>query len=163
MTMNAAQKAWATRRARAAAALLATAAPITPVAAWQPSQTQTISATAADVRRTAEVDDCHLVELYVEDDKVGSGRRLFVVLETGASMVRLFQPSQLVTITVCRKYFDRKHIAQKRGVARQRVAEIIRRNRALADRVNDAKLLRGADMLQDGGADAVRALQLLVA
>src|SRR5882672_1447324 len=169
--MNAAHKAWATRRARAAAAALMTSVAAMPAPApveAKPAGVHNVH-TSADLvgigavspvifRGTQAVTDCQLVEISVDDSAVGSGRRLFVVLEEGDKMVRLFSPAKLVTITVDRKYFDKYGYWPARGVKRSRVAEIIRRNIALADKINAAKL---EDAVSDGGADAVAALQLL--
>jgi hypothetical protein len=163
--VNAAQKAWATRRARLTATTAAVVIAATPAAAIvNVSNDATLAALttinpAAATRQVAAEVAC-VVELYV-DEQIGCGRFLFVVVEEGPQIVRLLRPSSLETVTVSRKYFDTHKIVPKRGaVNRTRVANIIRRNRALADKVNDRK---GADVLADGGADAALALQLLAA
>lgn len=163
--MNAAQKAWATRRARLAAGVatvmaVSAAAPVVN-RSWEQPVAQGRAATPQEVRATAPVTECELVEISIDEATVGSGRRLFVVLEMGERMVRLFSPARLVTVAVERKYFEKYAIDARRGVKRSRVAEIIRRNRALADRVNEAEQRTASEMLADGGADAVRALELL--
>lgn len=145
--LSPAQKAWVTRRAMQAA-----------------SATVTVPAVAAPVSRiiqlkpvAAPVADEPLVNLWVDDPAVGCGLRLFVVVDRGDRFVSLMTPS-LATIRVERKYFDRYAKPATRGVRRSRVAEIIRRNVAFADRVNAGA---GRDVLSDGGAFLSTALRLV--
>lgn len=97
-----------------------------------------------------------MVEIELDCKEVGSGRRRYVVLDTGARMVRLFSASSLIAIDVHRLEFEKRARAVKFNP--KTVAEIIRRNIALADRLND----KAADVvLFDGGEAAVRALAVL--
>lgn len=167
--MTPAQKAWATRKARLAASVAAvvsaTSASALPPSSvivnrsWEQPVAQ-VPAVAVPVFQTTPVERCELVEISIDDSKCGSGRRLFVVLEIGERMVRLFSPSSLVTVVVARSYYEKYAVGAK-GVKRSRVAAIIRRNRALADKVNEAEQRTAAAALPDGGADGVRALELL--
>src|SRR5579864_7767119 len=103
--MNAAQKAWATRRAREAAR--ADIATISrgieqPSAAYDPKKP--------------------VVDINLDDPKVGCGLRRYVVLECGTRWVKLFYYPSLITVRVDRLTFDRKaklaKDAKKRVIAR---------------------------------------------
>jgi hypothetical protein len=162
--MNAAQKAWATRRANGwqpkgeATAkhrkhLLDTTTPKPAEPDWRNPK----PVIAVDRDAMNPVAEFEFVEFWVDDADVGCGQFRFLVLDRGAHKVRLFYLSRLATIVVDRKKFDDNHTPARR-VNRTTLADIIRRNVAMADRVND-----GAQrpVLSDGGTFAVRALELI--
>jgi hypothetical protein len=138
--MNAAQKAWATRRARDAARadiVRLNAGVETPAVAYRENKP--------------------VVDINIDDAKVGCGTRRFVVLDCGPRVVRLFYYPTLVTITVDRLTFDRK-AKYARDSKREKIAAIIRKNQKLADTINgEARKI----VVPDGGADAVKALEML--
>jgi hypothetical protein len=162
--MNPAQKAWATRRAQG----------------WQPKAirsetTQKLLTIEAAPRPRAEPQDWmkpqladdrnamtaltefEMVELYVDDAAVGCGLRRFIVLDRGPHKARLFCASPMATIIVDRSRLD-EFAVPARKVRRDILTEVIHRNIAIADRVNDKAMKNKAD---DGGVYAVRALALL--
>jgi hypothetical protein len=89
--MNAAQKAWATRRAREAARA--------DIAALNKG----IETPAPAFRETKPV-----VDLNIDHKDVGCGMRRFVVLDCGPRLVKLFYYQTLTAITIDRLTFDRK-------------------------------------------------------
>lgn len=138
--MNAAQRAWATRRARDAARVeIATikAGVTKPSPAFDP--------------------DKPVVDLWLDDARVGCGQRRFIVLEVGTKHVKLFYPPQLVLVTVDRVTFDR-HAKPARDAKVRKLARIIRGNVASAKRINEAA---GRPVMPDGGARAKQALKVL--
>lgn len=138
--LNAAQRAWATRRARDAARVeIATikAGVTKPSPAYDP--------------------DKPVVDLWLDDARVGCGQRRYIVLEVGTKHVKLFYPPQLVMITVDRVTFDR-HARPARDAKVRKLARIIRDNVAAAKRVNEAA---GKPVMPDGGARAKQALRAL--
>lgn len=139
-TMNAAQRAWATRRARDAAR-----ADIKTIAAGieQPSA-------AYDPKKP-------VVDIWLDDAKVGCGMRRYVVLECGPRAVKLFYYPSLVTVTVDRLTFDRK-AKPARDARKRKIAQIIRDNVALAERVNAQA---GRPVMAEGGARAKQTLAVL--
>ena len=138
--MNAAQKAWATRRAQAAAR-------------------SDIATLKAGVTKPSPAYDPEkpVVDLWLDDVKVGCGQRRYVVLEVGAKAVKLFYPPQLVMVTVDRLTFDR-HAKPAKNAKPRKLARIIRDNVASAKRINEAA---GRPVMPDGGARAKQALQVL--
>jgi|SRR5581483_12307170 len=116
-TLSPAQKAWATRKARdrarasIAAVKVGIAAPSPVVAGGD-----------------------KVVDLYLDDSRVGCGLRRFVVLEVGRKWVKLFSAPQLATVTVDRPTFDR-WAKPARDAKPRKIAEIIRRNVAEAKRL----------------------------
>ena len=138
--MNAAQRAWATRRSREAARAdiqKLNAGIATPAPAFKESKP--------------------VVDLWVDDAKIGCGRRRFVVLDCGPRVVRLFCYPLLTTIIVDRLTFDRS-AKYARDSKPSKIADIIRANLKMADRINaQAKAM----VFNDGGADAARALEVL--
>lgn len=138
--MNAAQRAWATRRAHAAARV-------------------EIAAIKAGVTRPSPAydPDKPVVDLWLDDAKVGCGQRRYIVLEVGTKAVKLFYPPQLVLVTVDRVTFDR-HARPARDAKVRKLARIIRDNVAAAKRVNEAA---GKPVMPDGGARAKQALKVL--
>lgn len=138
--MNAAQRAWATRRAKAAA---------------RADQQQLAAGIAAP--STAFRERKPVVDINIDHRDVGCGMRRFVVLDCGPRLVRLFYYPTLTTIVIDRLTFDRK-AKPARDTKRETITRIIRANQAIADRVNNqAKAI----VLKDGGADAVKALEVL--
>jgi hypothetical protein len=138
--MNAAQRAWATRRARDAARVeIATikAGVTKPSPAFDP--------------------DKPVIDLWLDDARVGCGHRRYIVLEVGTKHVKLFYPPQLVLVTVDRVTFDR-HARPARDAKVRKLARIIRDNVAAAKRVNEAA---GRPVMPDGGARAKQALAVL--
>jgi hypothetical protein len=123
--LNAAQKAWATRRARAAAA-----AGFVPSAATTLSAPQVKSAAAAmpDVMRRL---DLPVVDLFIEEEAfgriVGYGRRRFIVLSADDRRVSLLSAAQLAELQVPRLTFDR-FAKPARGSSAKTLAAIIKRN-----------------------------------
>lgn len=138
--MNAAQRAWATRRARDAARV----------------EIATIKAGVAEPSRAFDPDK-PVVDLWLDDVKVGCGVRRYVVLECGSKWVKLFYPPQLVLVTIDRVTFDR-HAKPARNAKVRKLARIIRDNVASATRVNEAA---GKPVMPDGGARAKQALRVL--
>lgn len=122
--MNPAEKAWATRRARAAAAAGIAVKPAEPVA-----KAQVMTQIMARL-------DHPVVDLFIEEEAfgriVGYGRRRFVVVDADAQWVRLFSAAQLVDLRVPRITFDR-YAKPATGSAPKAIAAIIKRN--LADQV----------------------------
>ncbi len=138
--MNAAQRAWATRRAMAAA-----------------RADQERLAAGVEERPTAFRESKPVVDLNIDHRDVGCGQRRYVVLDCGPRLVRLFYYPTLTTIVIDRLTFDRK-AKPARDAKRETITRIIRANQAIADRVNNqAKAI----VLKDGGADAVKALEVL--
>lgn len=137
--LSPAQKAWETRRAKAAGHALQ-------------ERQKAIEITAAP----SPLSDARMVEIELDRADIGCGRRRYVVLDIGARVVRLFAAPSLITINVAREEFDRRARSVKHNAAT--VTGIIRRNIALADRVNDKA---GTLVLTDGGPDAVQALRVL--
>lgn len=68
-----------------------------------------------------------VVRLYVDDARIGSGWRLFVVLRIGRARALLLEPIQLVTLTVDRATLER-HGQPCPGVKPARLAKRIRAN-----------------------------------
>jgi hypothetical protein len=137
--LSPAQKAWETRRARAEAHALQER--------WKAIETEATPSPLQSAR---------MIEIELDRPDVGCGRRRYIVLDIGPRKVRLFSAPSLISIDVTREEFDRRAKPAKHNGAI--VAGIIRRNIALADRVNDKA---GNLVLFDGGPDAVRALQVL--
>ena len=138
--MNAAQRAWATRRA---------------VAAARADQERLAAGIASP--STAFRESKPVVDINIDHRDVGCGLRRFVMLDCGPRLVRLFYYPTLTTITIDRLAFDRK-AKPARDAKRETITRIIRANQATADRVNNqAKAI----VLNDGGADAVKALEVL--
>jgi hypothetical protein len=104
-----------------------------------------------------ELEKLKVCELWVDDALVGCGFRRFIVLEEGDRTVRLFSAAKLAAIKVDRRYFEQKAKFDRRP-NRRAIADIIRRNVAMADRINDREQ---APIVSDGGKDACTALQLL--
>jgi hypothetical protein len=179
--MNAAQKAWATRRARAAAlASTAKSLPgqaiadqiakaLPPIAkAPEPERPVIVHYSGnhefAHVRVKVEpplepVEEFQPVNLWVDDPVVGCGFRMFVVLAMSKTKVKLFYHPSLDTTTISREVFDRRHMpVGPRRCSRDGMVAHIRKRIALADRINaDA----AREVMTDGGADAQRALELI--
>ena len=160
--MNAAQKAWATRRARAAAASpLPTMPPararraverVSPLLAGSARAELSAGQKAAETRRAVEaarveaearrngiaevspLADHAMVTFYVDDQKLGCGERSFLVLEIGQKTVRLFNAPTLSEISVDRVAFDR-HARPYRSLTKT-VAAIIARNQAEFERLD---------------------------
>jgi hypothetical protein len=137
--LSPAQKAWETRRAKAEGRALV--------------EKQNAIAEQAIVSPRA---DARMVEIELDRSDVGCGRRRYVVLDIGPRMVRLVSAPSLIAIDVTREEFDRRAKAVRHNG--KTVAAIIRRNMALADRVNDKAQ---TVVLFDGGDAAKRALELL--
>src|ERR1700724_1969420 len=116
--MNAAQRAWATRRATAAAR------------ADIVTLNQGVAAPAPAFKENKPV-----VDIALDDPKVGCGLRRYVVLDCGPRLVRLFCYPTLTTITIDRLTFDRK-AKYARDSKAARITAIIRRNLKLADKIN---------------------------
>jgi hypothetical protein len=138
--MNAAQKAWATRRARDAAR-----ADIKTISKGidQPSA-------AYDPKRP-------VVDIFLDDNKVGSGLRRYVVLECGPRVVRLFYYPTLTLVKVDRLTFDRKAKPAK-DAKKRTIARIIRANVEQAERINKQS---GRPVMAEGSAWAKQALAVL--
>jgi hypothetical protein len=162
----AAQKAWATIRARKAAALASTAvAPVAPVAIEVPAAIVNVSTDATLVTLPVAPSPLWVAapefvacSMYVDDVAVGCGWHRFVVVETNDRCVRLFHPTRLVTVIVSRKSFD-KHakIDRHQRKAAKAITSIVRGNLAVVDRANDAAM---APVLSDGGETTRRVLAL---
>lgn len=134
--MNAAQKAWATRRARLAAEKAAPLPPPAParrkrqlvdrigaLVAIEPEKTAgqkaaesraialqaraELEARRAGVEQPSALAECKTVRMWVDDAKVGCGFRNFVVVEIGTKVVRLFSAPALREIDVSRYDFDK--------------------------------------------------------
>jgi hypothetical protein len=131
--MNAAQKAWATRRARlaetggipVAAPIKRPATAIDRVAAiLEPKREMTAGEKAAETKRleaqaradaelmrkgiaNAPAITSPTVTMWVDDAKVGCGIRQFVVIEADSRWVRMFHVATLQEIRVTRLEFDR--------------------------------------------------------
>lgn len=138
--LSPAMKAWETRRAKAEGRAIVEAAKIAAITPPAPSP-------LADARH---------VQLWLDRQDVGCGYRRYTVLEVGERTVRLFSASKLIAIEVDRREFDRwARAVRHKG---NTIADIIKRNIALVDRVNDGA---GQLVLFDGGSAAVRALAVL--
>ncbi|CAN7378435.1 hypothetical protein LJR220_003367 [Bradyrhizobium sp. LjRoot220] len=137
--LSPAQKAWETRRAKAAGHALQ-------------ERQKAIEVEAAP----SPLVDARMIEIALDLPDIACGRRRYVVLDIGPRTVRLFSAPSLIGINITREEFDRRAKPVKHNGAI--VAGIIRRNIALADRVNDKAATL---VLTDGGPDAVRALQVL--
>lgn len=138
--MNAAQKAWATRRAREAARVeIATKAKgiKTPSPAYDP--------------------DKPVVDLWLDDSRVGCGQRRYIVLEVGTRLVKLFYPPRLIMLTIDRLTFDR-HAKPAADAKPRTLRRIIRDNMAYAKRINEAS---GTNVMPEGGARAKQAIAVL--
>lgn len=142
LQLNPAQKAWQTRRLLAEARAKAEIAKATAIAAPSPRKLPLI--------------DARVIEINLERTDVGCGWRRYVVLEVGDTWVKLFSAAQLLAIEIRRAEFDLKARAAKYDGGK--ILEIIRRNIALADRLNGQAQ---APVMPDGGADAVRAMELI--
>jgi hypothetical protein len=137
--MSAAQKAWATRRARDSARV----------------EIATIKAGVS--RPSAAFDpDKPVVDLWLDDIKVGCGQRRYVVLECGTKWVRLFYPPRLISLTIDRVTFDR-HAKPATNAKPKVLRRIIRDNVAMAKRINEL----GDHAMPDGGARAKQAVRAL--
>lgn len=138
--MNAAEKAWATRRARREARNM-------------------IATLKRGIENPSPAYDTDkpVVDLWLDDARIGCGRRRFIVLECGSKAVKLFYPPQLATITVDRITFDR-HARPAADAKPRRLCRIIRDNIAQAKRVNAAA---GRPVMAEGGPRARQALQVL--
>lgn len=75
-----------------------------------------------------------LVDLWLDHERVGCGRRIFIVAKLGRTQVRLVSPASLVGVTVDRDAFARGAPApvphRRRDLAR-RIRQRVRRHRAL--------------------------------
>lgn len=183
--LNAAQKAWITRRAKLAAAVATIVAGspdqpvvimpavtvdtgiklppppksgrigdavVAPAAAWQAPRVAMVSADAM-----VPATEFEMVEMRLDDAAIGCGQFRLIVIERSDRTVRLFNAPKLATVTVSREHFE-KTAKPARHVRRAVLADIIRRNLALADRVNgQAQRI----VMDDGGRFAVAALTLL--
>jgi hypothetical protein len=168
----AARKAWETMRARkamlgtmVAAVSLAPAAPSVPAAKPAIVNVSTSADFAPRVYVEPElvaVTELQYVSLYLVDHPVvGNGQREFIVLAMSSKRVKLFYSPSLETLEVSREVYDRGHMpVPSRRFNRDRLAGLIRKRIALADRVNSEQM---ADVLSDGGADAQRVLELIEA
>lgn len=138
--MNAAQKAWATRRARESARI-------------------EIATVKAGIKTASPAYDPNrpVVDLWLDDQRVGCGRRRYVVLEVGTKIVRLFYPPLLALVTIDRLTFDR-HARPARDAKPRAIRRIIRDNIAMANRLNHGL---AKPVMSDGGARAKQALELL--
>lgn len=138
---EAAKRAWETMRAKKAAR-------------------EKLAAIAAGVQgpSTAFRETKPVVDLFLADDPaVGSGMRRFIVLDCGERSVRLFCYPKMVATTIDRVTFDQK-AKYARDAKAGKLIEIIKRNIALADKCNGAAQ---DSVLPDGGADAVKAIEVL--
>ncbi len=168
-TLNAAQRAWITRRAKAAAAR-PDAGPVMIVPAVQvrgiplpqveraPFAPIVIPVNPVAQPKPEIAIESPICQLFVDDVSVGCGHRVFVVVMIEEKVVTLLSPSSLAVVRVDRKRFEKKADMRPRGVARHRVLAILRRNLAMIDSINSAA---GAEKISDGGVHASRALQLL--
>ena len=123
--------------------------------AWQARQA---AIAAAPPRSKLNPLSSKVIEIALDRADVASGMRRWIVLDApaGGSWVKLFSPSLLITIEVRRHEIDMRARAAKYD--REVVTAIITRNRAMADRLNNqAKAI----VMPDGGADAVKALELM--
>lgn len=77
--------------------------------------------------------DVELVQLWIDDAKIGCGERPFVVVEIAPKKVRLFSASVLQTIMIDRIDFDRHAKPYRTNAAK--VAGIIQRNATGRDRL----------------------------
>jgi hypothetical protein len=138
--MNAAQRAWATRRAKAAAR------------ADQETLKAGVEAPSPALKTSKPV-----VDINIDHHAIGCGTRRYVVLDCGPRLVRLFYYPTLTAVTIDRLTFDRK-AKYARDAKRDTIARIIRQNQQLADKINNqAKAI----VMPDGAADAVKALEVL--
>jgi hypothetical protein len=168
---DAARKAWATRRARAAAAMMVTTTALTPAsarAAVLPEKPAIVNVSTSETfapvrvyqRPVLEpVTEFRMVEMWVDTAEIGCGLFRFIVLAVSSIEVKLFQCSKLTAIVVPRADFDRLHVPALK-VKRAVLADIIRRNVRIADKINDNAM---RPVVTDGGTDAVQALELLAA
>jgi hypothetical protein len=139
-TMNAAQKAWATRRARDAAR------------ADIVTLNKGVEAPSPALNESKPV-----VDLYLHDSPVGSGLRRYIVLECGPKWVKLFYYPSLTMVRIDRLTFDRKAKAAK-DAKKRTLARIIRANVELAERINRQA---GKPVMAEGGVWAKQALAVL--
>jgi hypothetical protein len=162
-TLSPAQKAWATRRAQgwtpkaqrsaAPSNVIAKSDAPAPIAKpWLDPKPIVLP-----VDHMEPVTEFQYVTYWVDHPEVGCGFFRFFVLDKGLKKVRLFYISRLTAIVVDRRHFDDHH-TPARKVDRKSIANIIRRNRALADRLNDEAK---RDVMPDGGVYAERALALI--
>ncbi len=163
-TLSPAQKAWATRRAqgwtpngKALPLSIVNAKNYAPAPADIAKPWLDPKPLAAPIDAMDPVTAFEFVEYWVDHPDVGCGFFRFVVLDRGPRKVRLFYCSRLSTIIVNRAEFDRGHMPARK-FKRATLADIIRRNRALADKVNDRE---EREVIPDGGVFTVRALQLV--
>ncbi len=169
MALNAAQKAWETRRARAAAAAIASQpakAARPKVERVSPLAGQVVQLNAAhrahETRRALEAArqelearrngvtspspvEAELVHLYIDDSKIGCGYRQFVVVEIGPKAVRLFNAPTLQEISVDRFVFDKR--ATPYRTVKSRVINLITKTISCCDRLGidyDARAAKAA-------------------
>lgn len=153
--LSPARKAWITRRAKALVRPVVFPPPAAPIPS-APTTWMTPSV-APPPPELQPVTELQVVELWLDDAVVGCGQRRFIVLDQSTREVRLFYAPLLATTTVPRRIFDAHHMPARK-VRRKVIAEIIRARRTVADRVN-AEATKV--VMPDGGAFAVRALELL--
>ena len=91
-----------------------------------------------------------IVELWMDDRRVGCGLRRYVVLQVGRKWVRLFHAPTLQTIPMPKSEFER-HARPAVGAKPKAVRRIIRANVQQAQRLG----------LWDGGKAAKEALRAL--
>ena len=138
--MNAAQKAWATRRARDAAR----------------DDIKTLNV-GVQVPSVAYDPSRPVVDLNIDDPRVGCGWRRYVVLECGTRWVKLFYYPLLTIVTIDRLTFDRKAKVAK-DAKKRTISRIIRANLQQARRINaQAK----KPVMAEGGVRAKQALAML--
>jgi hypothetical protein len=138
--MNAAQRAWQTRRAKMA------------IQADRETLKAGVATPAPAFKESKPV-----VDIDIDHHATGCGMRRFVVLDCGQRLVRLFYYPTLTTIAIDRLTFDRK-AKYARDSKPSKIAEIIRRNVALADKINEQAR---SIVVSDGGADVSKALEVL--
>jgi len=161
--MNAAQKAWATRRARAAAAAPFPAAVIAaPAMLAKPAPIVNRDfggyvPTVYVAPVLEPVTELEVVDIWLDHPVVGCGNRRYVVLAKSRRDVQLFYVPRLTTITISREEFDKAHMPGRK-VRPKVIAQIVRDKLAMVDKINSAA---SAEVMTDGGADTVRVLELL--
>lgn len=140
--LSPAQKAWETRRAKADGRAIVEA--------------RKIEAASAPPAVMSPASEARHVKLWLDRQDVGCGYRRYTVLDVGDRTVRLFSASKLIAIDVDRREFDQwaKPVRHK-GTT---ISNIIKRNIAMVDRVNDDA---GEIVLFDGGVAAQRAMEIL--
>jgi hypothetical protein len=136
--LSPAQRAWETRRAKAEGRAMVEARKVEPEVTVSP------------------LADAKMVQLWLDRQDVGCGLRRYIVLDIGARLVRLFSAAKLITIDVDRAEFDR--YARPVRAKAKTMQSIIKANVSLADRVNQAAQTL---IVPDGGADAVKALEVM--